>query len=266
MNTSSRCPTMTWLPLAPNFREDLRAALEAANPTLRLEKLASLAAYRLGFLETVQLDRAFSQWGLKEAPEFPSVRLAVLGSATIDHLAPAIRVAGLRRRLLIDVHSGAYGQYRQELLDPNSSLRQFAPQIVLFSLSAREVTANVSLTATLEEVDAIIAKFVGELRSLWQKARQICDAAIIQQTFLDVTETLFGSYDRLIPGAPTRVVARLNDRLREVAIQDSVLLLDIARASERDGIDAWFDAGPWFQGKLEIAPQAAPLYGDLVTR
>jgi FkbH-like protein len=257
---------MTWLPLAPNFRDDLRAALQTAKPTELLEKLVSLAGYRLGFVETVQLDRAFGRLDLKEAPGFSPIRLAVLSSSTVDHLAPAIRVAGLRRRLLIDVHSGAYGQYRQEVLDPNSSLRQFAPQTVLFSLSAREVTANVPLTATLEEVDAIIAKFIGELRSLWQKAREIYNASIFQQTFLDVTETLFGSYDRLIPGAPTRVAARLNDRLCEAAIQDSILLLDIARASERVGIDAWFDAGRWLQGKLEIAPQAAPLYGDLVAR
>ena len=257
---------MNWLPLAPNFRGDLRAALETAKPTECLEKLASLAAYRLGFLETVQLDRALGQLDLEEAPRFSSIRLAILSSSTVDHLAPAIRVAGLRRRLLIDVHNGAYGQYRQEVLDPSSSLRQFAPQTILFSLSGREVIASVPLTATLEEVDGIIAKFIGELRSLWQKAREIYNATIIQQTFLDVTETLFGSYDRLVPGAPTRVVARLNDRLCEAAMEDGVLLLDIARVSERDGIDAWFDAGRWLQGKLEIAPQAAPLYGDLAAR
>jgi FkbH-like protein len=266
MSIISRCPTMNWLPLASNFRAELRAALEAAKPTECLETLATLAGYRLGFLETIQLDRALGQLGLKEAPRFLPIRLAVLSSSTIDHLAPAIRVAGLRRRLLIDVLSGAYGQFRQEVLDPGSSLRQFAPQSILFSLSGREVIASVPLTATLEEVDEIIAKFIRELRSLWQKAREINDTTIIQQTVLDVTETLFGSYDRLVPGAPTRVVARLNDRLCEAAMQDGVLLLDIARISERDGIDAWFDAGRWLHGKLEIAPQAAPLYGDLVAR
>jgi FkbH-like protein len=54
--------------------------------------------------------------------------------------------------------------------------------------------------------------------------------------------------------------------LCEAAWQDGVLLLDVARASQRDGINAWFDAGYWLQGKLEIAPQAAPLYGDMVAR
>ena len=51
---------------------------------------------------------------------------------------PAIRVAGLRRRLLIDAFCGTYGQYRQDLLDPASALRKFAPQTVLFLLTARE--------------------------------------------------------------------------------------------------------------------------------
>jgi FkbH-like protein len=265
-NIASRSPTMSWLPLATDFRGDLRAALQTAKPTERLDKLASLAAYRLGLVETVQLDRALSQLALKQAPGFSSIRLAVLSSATIDHLAPAIRVAGLRRRLLIDVHNGAYGQYRQDVLDPNSSLRQFAPQTILFSLSAREVVTRVPLTATLEEVEAIIVKFIVELRLLWQKARETYNATVIQQTFLNVTDALFGSYDRLVPGTPTRVVARLNDRLCEAAIQGDVLLLDIARVSERDGIDAWFDSRRWLQGKLEIAPLAAPLYGDLAVR
>jgi FkbH-like protein len=257
---------MSWLPIASDFRRDLRAALDATKPMDCLENLASLASFRLGFVETIQLDRAFGRLGLTEAPGFLSVRLAILASSTIDHLLPAIRVAGLRRRLLINVHAGAYGQYRQDLLDPTSSLHQFAPQTILFSLTAREALAAVPLTATATEVDEAIARPIGELRSLWLKAREHSNAAIIQQTFVDVTESLFGSYDRMVAGAPARIVARLNDELCEAAAQDGVLLLDIGRASERDGIDAWFDAGRWFQGKLEIAPQAAPLYGDMLVR
>ena len=202
---------------------------------------------------------------MKEAPGFASVRLAVLASSTVDHLPPAIRVAGLRRKLLIEVHSGTYGQYRQDLLDPASALHRFKPQTVLFSLSAREAIAGVSLAATAAEVDNAIGRFIAELRSLWRRAREI-GAAVIQQTFLDVSEPLFGGYDRMVPGAPSAVVARLNDRLAEAAAEDGALLLDVARASARDGIDAWFDVGRWLQGKLEIAPQAAPYYGDLAAR
>src|ERR1700733_14502120 len=222
-SASPRSPMMNWLPVARDFREDLRAALAQAKPTDALEGLASLAACRLGFLETVQLDRALARLGLKEAPGFQPVRLAILASSTVDHLPPAIRVAGLRRRLLIDVHSGDYGQYRQDLLDSGSALHRFAPQAVLFSLSAREAIAGVALTASVAEVDGAIGRFVCELRSLWRKAREI-GAAVIQQTFMDVSEPLFGGYDRMVPGAPAAVVARLNGRLTEAAAGDEALL------------------------------------------
>ena len=259
-------PMMNWLPVAPDFRADLGVALESPNPTDRLERLASLAEYRLGYLETLQLDRALGRLTLEPGSGFTAIRLAILASSTVDHLSPAIRVAGLRRRLMIDVHVGAYGQYRQDLLDPHSSLHQFAPQFVLFSITARDTIAGVPLTATTAEVDETIARSIEELRLLWRKARENFNATIIQQTFLDITEPVFGSYDRLVPGAPAQVITQLNDQLSKAAAQDSVLLLDVARASERDGIDAWFDAGSWLHGKLEIAPEAAILYGDMVAR
>jgi predicted enzyme involved in methoxymalonyl-ACP biosynthesis len=84
--------------------------------------------------------------------------------------------------LLIDVHNGAYGQYRQEVIDPTASLHQFVPQAILFSLTVREAIAGVPLTASIVEADEVVTRFIGELRSLWRKAREIHNAAIIQQT------------------------------------------------------------------------------------
>jgi len=256
-------PMMSWLPVAPDFRAELRTALESPDC---LERLASLAQYRLDHLETLQLDRAMSRLTLKPGPGFTIVRLAILASSTVDHLSPAIRVAGLRRRLMIEVHIGPYGQYRQDLLDPASILHQFAPQFVLFSITARNTLAGVPLAATTAEVDETIARSIDELRLLWRQARESFNAAIIQQTFLNITEPVFGSYDRLVPGSPARVITQLNDQLSKAAAQDSVLLLDIARASERDGIDGWFDTGSWLHGKLEVTPEAAPLCGDMIAR
>lgn len=255
---------LDWLPAPHDFRGCLRLALES--PADRLQKLAALAQHQLGFLETIQLDRALGPARAESPRGFSSVRLAILASATVDHLVPTIRVSGLRRGLLIDVHVGPYGQYRQQLLDTNSPLHQLRPHIILLSLTAREVIGAVPLAATVAEADAAIDLSINELRMLWRKARQTYHATVIQQTFLNVAYPLFGSYDRLVAGAPARLTARLNERLSQAAIEDGVLLLDITRASERDGLDAWFDVTRWLQGKMEIAPQAAPLFGDLVAR
>src|ERR1700693_6112020 len=255
---------MDWLPAPQDFRGCLRLALEP--PADRLEKLSILAQHRLGFLETIQLDRALGGASSELPKGFSSVRLAILSSATVDHLVPAIRVSGLRRRLLIDVHVGPYGQYRPQLLDAESQLHRLPPQIVLLSLTAREAIVGVPLTATAAQADAAIGRSIEELRVLWGKARETFHATVIQQTFLNVADPLFGSYDRFVAGAPVQLIAQLNQRLLQAAAEDGVLILDIARASERDGLDAWFDATRWLQAKQEIAPQVAPLYGELLAR
>jgi FkbH-like protein len=257
---------MNWLPIVADFRVDLGVALESPEPTDCLEKLAYLAQHRLGYVETLQLDRALDRLTLEPGSGFVTARLAVLASSTVNHLLPAIRVAGLRRRLMIDVHMGAYNQYRQDLLDSASSLHKSAPEFILFSITARDTVAGVPLMATGDEANETIARSIDELRLLWRKARETFNATIIQQTFLDISEPVFGSYDRLVPGAPTRVIKQLNDELSKAAAQDGAVLLDVARASERDGIDAWFDTGNWLHGKLEIAPEAAVPFGEMVAR
>lgn len=134
---------MNWLPSPRDFRQSLRTALAATDPLERLEALADLAQHQLGFLETIQLDSALEKTATTANAPFVQLRLALLSSCTIDHLLPAIRVAGLRRRLLIEVYTGSFGQYRQELLDPASALHGFRPDIILFSLTAREAIAGV---------------------------------------------------------------------------------------------------------------------------
>ena len=256
---------MDWLPITSDFRRELRAVVEAPLAG-RLEKLAELAQHRLGLVETILLDRALGEVPVEQTAGFSKIRLAILASSTVDHLAPAIRVAGLRRKLRIEVHVGQYGQHRQELLDATSRLYQFQPQIVLLSLTARQAVSGVSLAATAAEVDAAIGTSIDELRVLWRTGHERLKATVIQQTFLNFADPVFGSYDRLVPGAPARVIALLNDRLSEAAARDGVLLVDVAQASQRDGLDAWFDITRWLQGKFEIAPQAAPAYAEMVAR
>jgi FkbH-like protein len=256
---------MSWLMVPDDFRGSLKAAM-ASHPDERMNRLAELAQFRLGFLETIQLDNAIRASAENAPSDFSRVRLAILSSSTVDHLPPSIRVAGLRRRLLIDVYAGGFGQYRRELLDPTSELREFDPQIVLLSLTAREAIAGIPLEATAEEAERAVGNAIADLRELWRRARDDFGASVIQQSFLDVSAQVFGNYDRVVAGSPARLTARLNDLVADVALADGVVLLDIARASARDGLDAWFDVTRWLQGKIEIAPQSAPMYGELLAR
>jgi FkbH-like protein len=257
--------SMDWLPPIDNFRQSLRAA--ASCPVRdRIQKLAWLAGHRLGFVETLQLDRAIEECDPAEAEDFMRLQAALIGSATLQHLIPGIRVAGLRHNLIFDVQAGSYGQYRQEILLPGSFLHAFAPQIVLLSLTARDVAGTIPLNISAQEVENALGHAIAELRALWGAIRSSIKSAIIQQTFLDLSLPVFGSFDRQAPAAPSRIVSRLNDLLADAANQDGVTLLDIAGQAGHDGMEAWFDIRRWFQAKQEIRPEAAAMYGELFAR
>src|SRR5690242_9090909 len=82
-------------------------------------QLIELASYRLDGLATIRLDRRLTRLFRQAPPSGPAhcVRLAVLASATAEHLLPGIRVAALRRGIWLQTYISGYGQYAQELLD-----------------------------------------------------------------------------------------------------------------------------------------------------
>jgi FkbH-like protein len=255
---------MLWLPEITGFREQLREIARLPSSE-RHPALARLSRHRLSPLETIQLDRALQQLSTDAPPE-GQLRLALLGSSTIDHLLPGIRVAGLRHGLLFDTRIGAYGQYRQELCEPDASLREFAPQYVLLSLIARDIIAPIALTSTREEADQALQQGVWDLKDLWARARETFGATVIQQTFLDTSAPLFGSFERRVPGSPSSLVRRLNELVIEAAAQENVHILDIALAADRSGLERWFENKLWLQAKMQIATHAVPEYGERLVR
>ncbi len=257
---------MNWLPKAESFKEHLAAANRIETARSRLEALSVLANAQLSFLETIQLDAALRKAPAAPDAGFEDVRLAILTASTVDHLLPPTRVAGLRRNLRIEGYAGGYGQYRQDLLNPASGLHAFKPNVVLFSLIAKDFIGAVSVSASADEAGRAIGRTVADIRDMWRRAREAFGGLVIQQSFMDVEPQLFGGLDAAVPGASSRLVAQLNAALAEAAYADSVLWLDVARAAARDGLDTWFDVVRWLQAKMEIAPQAASVYGDMVAR
>jgi len=251
----------------PEFRDRLRASLATKDLDARLGALVELAHAPLNFVETIQVDKALEAIPPEVAARSgASLRVALLSSATIDQLVSAVRVAGLRRGLFFEVFKGGFNQYRQALLDADSPLLAFRPDLIVLSLGARPVVANIPIGMAAEQVEAALRAEVDDLSSLWDAARRRFGATLVHQTYLDVFEPVFGSFDRNVAASPARVVARLNDLVAQAAATAGVLVLDVAQASAREGLDAWHDPARWLQGKMEIAPHAAPRFGELLAR
>ncbi|MCO6417783.1 HAD-IIIC family phosphatase [Siccirubricoccus sp. KC 17139] len=263
-------PSLYWLPEAPDWRERLKA-LRALPPgsAAAWDTAMALARTRLDFVATNALDaalRALFAEGPPAGLATRPVRLAVLSTSTTAQLHPAIRVGALRRGIHLTLYETAYGQWWQELLDPASGLHAFRPDAVLFALDAHHLAAGAEAGMEAHQAEAALAALLGRLEEAWRRAAALCRGPVLQQTALPVFPTLLGSNEARLPGAPAAFLARLNAELPARAAAAGVDLLDLAGRAARDGLAAWHSAPLWHRAKQEVAPPAAPFYGDLVAR
>lgn len=264
---------LLWLPQHSDLSAAIGEAKRETDPIARLAHATRLAGYRRDFTQTTRLDRLASE-GLQAltksetpTPGLRSLRIALLASHTVDHLVPAIRVAGLQRRLAISVHVAPYGMYRQALLMEDAELTRFAPQLIVLALDARDAPLQLPLEASQAEVDAAVTGRVDELRLLWRRARERYAAQVLQQTIVPADPPLFGSFDALVPASPCAVIERLNAAIRTAAREDGVLLMDLAWEAARGSYgDGLAEPVRWHQAKQLVSPNLAPLYGDQLAR
>ena len=257
-----------WLPVAPNWNEALSSVGDRPD-TSAWEKLAALANTRLDLVRTLRLDRHLMRlFGASPPPSLATrpVRLAVLGSSTVDHLQAGIRIGGLRRGLWITTWQGDYGQYAQALSDPDSSLRRWAPTVVLFALDARHVLGGFRKTDSPDHVEQQLAAVTADLVQQWRIARDTLGATVIQQTLLPVFPPLLGNNEHRLAGSPARLVELLNQRLRDLADAETCRPPRGRPVTRRHRAGRVARSGPVAPREAGGASPLTPIYGDLVAR
>jgi FkbH-like protein len=261
-----QAPTLEWLPAIEDWRA--RIAGLKSDPAPAIETAIGLANTKLDFIRTSALDQVVrGHWS--EAPAglgTRPIKLAVLGSSTLAHLLPGIRVAGLRRSLWIESFEGEYGQYLQELSETDSPLHEFRPSAILFAFDAQHLCAGLTAGAVAADVDAALSEVRERILECWRRAREAFGCVILQQTVLPVHQTLIGGNEHRLAGSRAAFVSRLNVMLREIADAEGAELVALDDRAARDGLSAWHDPALWHRSKQEVAPAAGPIYGELVAR
>lgn len=257
--------SLYWLPRADDFGAAL-SAIRADDPAGRLAGLEALANCRLDFLQTRRLDRALTESADAIPAAAPRLRLAMLGSSSQEHLVPGIRVGALRRGLVVDVEVAPYGQWRQQAIDPSSSLHAFEPDAVLLALDQASLLPDQPVAAGLAAARSAVDAAVEDLAAVWRGIRERTAATVVQQLPWSDDPSLFGHGELLVPGSTGALAARLNLRLTEAAAAEGVLLLDVPAAAAGPGLRQLGDPMLWHHAKQAVSPAAAPWYGDQVGR
>lgn len=256
-------PLLDWLPIPlPDFAASLRAL--ATPDAAAWSTLVHHANTRLDSMATLQLDRALRRlFGTAPPPGLATkpIHMALLGSSTLGHLLPGLRVGALRHGLWLDVQTADYGEITLGAdIAPGDG-----PDTVLIALDARQALAGLHPGLDAPAAAAAMDQACNRIVALWRDAKAH-GAGVLQQAILPIFPAQFGNNEHRLPGSRAAAVDMLNARLRTLADAEGVDLVAIDRRAARDGIAAWHDPMLWHRAKQEVHPGAASLYGDLVAR
>ena len=256
---------LTWLAKPPNdFSAQCKAAAEAAAPG---RVFRTLANHALDENQLSRLGRAITRAavdGRSLAPLEP-FRLGVIGNATLDLMAPALVASAARHGVALECILADYAQTTQEALDPASRINQAKPDAVLLAIDHRGLPLRF-LTGEPEMERADIEAAVATIGAIRAGLRANCGAISIVQTVAPPPETLFGGLDRVVPGAPRRLIARLNTAIADSMAGSEDLLLDVAGLADTVGLGVWHSPPVWNLAKLAFDETCLPLYADHVAR
>lgn len=174
-------PELYWLAPPENWDEAL-ASIPAQPDIDSWEKFVRLANYRLDFVQTLRLQRRLNRLFGKNPPTgltTKPVRLAVLGSSTVDHLLPAIQIGALRRGLWTALYKSDYGQYIRDLKDPASALRHWSPDTIVFSLNSLHLIGGFRASETPADAEAHFQALCETLADCWKVAREELGCQVI---------------------------------------------------------------------------------------
>lgn len=201
------------------------------------------------------LRKEFKNDGIKRIP----IKIAILGGSTADAVRDQLELFLLNYGLEPRFYLSEYGQFRQDALFPPKELTDFAPDVVYFHTTNRNIRRFPTLNDTPETAEALLEEEFGEFRSLWESVREKLGGTILQNNFELPSFRLLGNADASDPRGRARFIGELNRKFAAYAAeQKSFYLNDIHYLSACYGLDKWADGAAWNLYKYALAVDAIP--------
>ncbi len=205
-------------------RHDLAGALRELRIGLDVPADYSLATTAARFLDNTCQGTAPSG--------YPARRVALIGADTLTFLQPVLRALAFRDGWWPEFYESPFGSWRQEILEGDSALRKFQPEITLILRGWR------SLAPGTTEVGALIGE----------------ETALMQRAAKGLGLVIWPGFDLPEEGSALRhVLPEVNQRLK-AALPPGMLWADFAEAQQLAGAPLWHDERLWEAVRQHPAP------------
>jgi FkbH-like protein len=213
----------------------------------------------LDYTTATSFARILARLRKKVPPRAGGPRIAVVGSFTTHQLVELFDLYLHGAGTDAVLYEAGYGTLHQELLDPDSGLNKFRPDLVIILTTWRDLAHRPSLTDDRAAVQARVDAEVEDWRRIWDAAHRGLGCQIIQNNFDAPPWRTLGNLEARHPGGFGRYVSLVNHSLQEAA-PAHVSIHDVDDLAATSGRWAWSDDRFYHHAKLPCAPESLVAY------
>jgi FkbH-like protein len=179
------------------------------------------------------------------APGLRRVRLALLGSCTLEFARPYLVVEGARLGLLLEPRFAPFGQVEQQTADPGSALYAGAPDALILMVRPEDSVPDAvarPFARGARPLQAVLAELVEGIGRAVETFRSRSNAPVLVANFSTPVLTPLGIFDANVAGSLTTGLAEANAALRErVTAIPNAAVWDYAGLVASRGAADWTD-------------------------
>lgn len=220
-----------------------------------------------GIMDYIRLAKKIDQsLDLEHAPQNARIRIAILSSFNVSGIRETLLVKCLKIGFYPEIYVGGYNQYNQEILDPNSSLYQFKPDLLILLVDTRTITGETYLqqyNVTEEERKQWVKSTLDEVTSIVEVAKKNSKAKILIHNFEVPTHSSLGIIEDRQPYGFRKSVQDLNSKIEDAFRTDErTFVFDYESFVSKVGKEQAFDYKMYYLGDMRINPQVIPQLCD----
>jgi FkbH-like protein len=191
----------------------------------------------------------------KGLSELPTLRVAFLGNSTLKHWVDCLRFWLLLDGWRIEELLVPFGAWRQQVVDKDSDLYRFQPDVVWFFILTGDLHCDADLLrkpGCFDQVaEAATTEFAAQLAMVAKHLPALC----VVNNLVAPADGVFGNLEGSNAESLSALISKFNWDLAGSLPEGSVVF-DIAHLAAKFGLDRWEDARLWHHSKHPFALDA----------
>lgn len=198
------------------------------------------------------------------------IRIALLGSFTLNGLAETLEVMCAEKKIQCTTFVAGYNQYNQEILNTESNLYKFLPDVSFLLIDSRTILGDLfyyTHSISKKERKKFVDKIIDEIQKLTQAFNEKTNSKLIISNFTIPTFSPYGIVETKTDYGQHQMITELNNKLASsFSNSNSIFIYDFNNFVSKHGEKNVFDDKQFLFGDMKISLDHIPyLANDLLS-